>query len=87
MSATLQEADKTYGALLTVEEAAGWLSVSPHTMRAWIQRGLIESHKLFGLRRVSEDELVRIIEESKSPAISETRPRVKSLATTTPDRA
>jgi excisionase family DNA binding protein len=68
--------EKLYGPLLPLNEAAEFIGVSPHTLRGWIQAGKIESHKLWGKRLVSEDELIRIIEMSRIPARSETRPQV-----------
>lgn len=82
----IEQAEKTYGVLLPLPDAAEVLGVAERTLRDWIQRGLIESHDLFGgARRVSEDEILRIIEESRVPARSETRPRV-NLAGTARDR-
>jgi len=60
--------NKTYGALLPLEEGAEWLGVSVHTLRQKAQLGLVETHKLFGKRLISEDEIVRLIEESRQPA-------------------
>lgn len=68
--------EKTYGRLRTIDDTSGWLGVKPRTVRQWIQLGLIESHKLFGRRMISEEEIIRIIEQSKIPARSETRPQV-----------
>jgi excisionase family DNA binding protein len=79
--------DKLYSPLLPLKEAADHLGVSLWTLRQWIQLGRIESHKLYGRRLISEDEICRLIDESRIPAISGTRPRVKSVTTSTRDRA
>jgi excisionase family DNA binding protein len=83
----MNDEDKLYAPLLPLKEGAEHLGVSLNTLRAWIQSGRVESHKLFGRRLISEDEIIRLIELSRIPARSETRPRVASLATTTLDRA
>lgn len=77
-----------YGILLPLSAAAEVLGLSIHTMRQWVQRGLIESHKLRnGARRISEDELIRIIEQSRQPARKkEARPRVPGVGTQTRGR-
>lgn len=80
------EGQITYGALLPIAEAAVFLGVSPNTLRAWVQEGKIESHKLFGRRLISEEEILRLREISRIPARSKTRSGVASLSTTTPDR-
>jgi len=78
----IEPAEKTYGVLLPISDAAEVLGVAPRTLREWIQQGLIESHKLFGgVRRVSEDEILRIIEESRIRAGGETRPQVNLAGT------
>jgi len=81
----IETAEKTYGVLLPLADAAEVLGISVHTLRQWIQMGRIESHKLYGLRRVSEDELLRILEESRIPARSKTRSRL-NLPGATRDR-
>jgi excisionase family DNA binding protein len=73
--------EKTYGRLRTITEAAEWLGRKPRTLRDWIQQGLIESHKLFGCRMISEEEIIRLIEESRQPARGEKRPRVDLTST------
>lgn len=78
--------EKTYGPLLPLKEGAAFLGVSVETLRQWVQRGLVESHKLWGRRLISEDEIIRIIEESKVPARGETRPRVESVTASTRGR-
>jgi len=84
----IKPAEKTYGVLLPIPDAAEVLGIAPRTLREWIQQGLIESHKLFGgVRRVSEDEILRIIEDSREgPARGEKRPRVESVEATTRGR-
>jgi excisionase family DNA binding protein len=79
--------EKLYSRLLPLDVGATLLGVSLNTLRAWIQMGRVESHKLFGRRLISEDEVCRLIDMSRSPARSETRPRVPSLTTKTQDRA
>ena len=76
--------EKTYGPLLPLKEGAQFLGVSLETLRKWAQNGDVETHKLFGRRMISEDEIIRLIEESRQP-----RPRnrkaqlqIESLATT-----
>jgi len=50
------------GDLLTVEEAASFLGVSPRTIRAWIQERRIDFVKVLnGVVRVPRRELGRII--------------------------
>jgi len=78
--------EKTWGRLITFEEMAEWLSCSIHTVRKKAQEGAFETHKLWGKRLVYEDEVIRLIEESRIPARSETRPRAQSVTTKTRDR-
>lgn len=78
--------EKTYGRLRTIHEASEWIGISIETLRKKIQQGLIESHKLFGRRLISEDEIIRLIEESRVRVRSEKRPRVNSVTAPTRDR-
>jgi excisionase family DNA binding protein len=78
--------EKMYSRLMPLKEAAAFLGISVETLRKWVQHGRVESHKLEGLRQMSEDEVIRIIEESRVPAVSETRPRVRSVTTKTQGR-
>ena len=77
---------KTYGRLVPIAEAAEWLGISAETLRKKIAHGLVESHKLWGRRLMYEEEIIRLIEESRDRARSETRPRVDSVAATTRGR-
>lgn len=54
--------------LLSVDEAAYLLGVSPWTIRDWIKRGLLGSNKLGSRRLVPETEINRLIEASAKPA-------------------
>lgn len=53
--------------LFTVKEAAVRLSLSEVTIRTWISLRKINSIKLGKARRISEDELCRIIAEGTQP--------------------
>lgn len=77
--------DKMYAPLIPLKAGADHLGISVETLRKWAQEGRVETHKLFGRRLISEDEIIRLIEMSKIPARSETRPRV-NLAGATRDR-
>lgn len=79
--------EKLYSRLMPLDEGAEWIGVATRTLREWIQLGRVESHKLYGRRLISEDEIIRLIELSRIPAVNKTRPRVKSLTTKTHDRA
>jgi excisionase family DNA binding protein len=78
--------EKTYGRLRTIAEASEWLGLSIETLRKKIQHGLIESHKLFGRRMISEEEIIRVIEESRVRVRGETRTRVDVVTTPTRGR-
>jgi excisionase family DNA binding protein len=79
-----------------IPHAADRLGVSPYTIHDWIKYGFIESHKLNGRRLISDSEINRLIEQSRCPAISRPRVRIRiqqteeaqeqgqSLATTIP---
>lgn len=60
--------DKMYAPLVPLKAAAHHLGISVETLRQWIQLGRIESHKLYGRRLISEDEIIRLIELSRQPA-------------------
>lgn len=77
---------KTYGRLVPIAEAAEWLGISAETLRKKIQQGLVESHKLFGRRLMYEDEIIRLIEQSRVRVRSEKRPRVDVVQTPTRGR-
>lgn len=78
--------EKTYGPLLPLKEGAKHLGISERTLRERAQLGEVETHKLFGRRLISEDEVIRLIEESKIPARSGPRPRVDVVTTPTRGR-
>lgn len=65
--------EKLYGPLLPLKEGAEFLGVSLRTLRQWIQLGHVESHKLYGKRLISEDEVIRLIELSRVPALPRNR--------------
>ena len=54
--------------LVSVDEAAYRLGVSPWTIRWWIQEGRIASNKLGARRLIPESEIERLIAESRRPA-------------------
>ncbi len=80
--------EKPIGRLRTIDAVSEWTGLSTETIRKKILQGLIESHKLFGRRLVSEEEIIRLIKESKSkvPARGEKRPRVDVVQTPTRGR-
>jgi predicted site-specific integrase-resolvase len=78
--------EKTYGPLYPLDEGADQLGVPINTLRWWIQQGLIESHKLFGRRLISEEEILRLREASRIPARGEKRPRVIAATLSTRGR-
>jgi len=52
--------------LHSFKEGAGFLGLSPHTLRAWYQQGRIEGIKLGRRVLISEKELKRIVDEGKT---------------------
>jgi excisionase family DNA binding protein len=54
-----------------IPAAAERLGISNWTLRWWIQRGQVASHKLFGRRLIAESEIRRLIEQSRVPARAE----------------
>lgn len=46
--------------LLTVDETAKYLKVSPYTVRKWLRTGKLRGHKIGRLYRVVEDDLLYI---------------------------
>lgn len=54
--------------LLPLREGAERLGVSIWTIRSWVQKGRVTSHKLGGKRLITESEVARLIEESRVPA-------------------
>jgi|RhiMethySRZTD1v2_1073278.scaffolds.fasta_scaffold3316307_1 Helix-turn-helix domain len=73
--------EKTYGPLLPLKEGAKHLGISERTLREKAQLGEVETHKLFGRRLISEDEIIRLIEESRVLARGKARPRVNLAGT------
>jgi excisionase family DNA binding protein len=57
--------------LLSVDEAATALGLSPWTIRAWISKGRIASAKLGTRRLIPQPELDRLIQESLVPRYEE----------------
>lgn len=57
--------------LRSIPHTAERLGVSPWTVRYWIQRGQIASHRLHGRRLVAESEIQRLIDQSRVPARAE----------------
>jgi len=68
MLETIEADEKTYGPLLPLKEGAAFLGISLETLRKWAQLGYVETHKLYGRRLISEDEIIRLIEKSRQPA-------------------
>ncbi len=60
--------------LRTVEQAAIALSVSKHTVRAWIARRRIGCVRLGRAVRIPASEIIRLIELGTVPALRERRP-------------
>ena len=59
--------------LRTVEQAAGDLNVSTHTIRAWVARRKIGSVRLGRAVRIPSSEIARLIEQGTTPPIRERR--------------
>jgi excisionase family DNA binding protein len=57
--------------LTSIDETALCLGLSKWTVRDWIKRGLITSHKLGSRRLIPVSEVIRLIEESRKPATQE----------------
>jgi excisionase family DNA binding protein len=57
--------------LLSVDKAAEVLSVSPWTVRAWIQQGKLGSAKLGSRRLVPQSEVEKLISGASVPAITQ----------------
>lgn len=65
-NAVSSEADK----LLSIETCAELTSLSPWTIRKWIQDGKIQSNKLGARRLIALSEVRRLIAESTVPRVS-----------------
>lgn len=78
--------EKTYGPLYPLDEGAKQLGVSVHTLRKKARNGDIETHKLWGRRLISEEEILRLREASRDPVRGEKRPRVVSVEAPTRGR-
>lgn len=65
IEATQAEQDER---LHPIPQAAERLGVAIWTLRWWVQRGQVASHKLFGRRLIAESEIQRLIAESRVPA-------------------
>jgi excisionase family DNA binding protein len=59
--------------LLTVQEAASALSVSPHTIRSWIGQRRLACVRLGRCVRIPAGEIARLIERSTVPAAQPAR--------------
>ena len=59
--------------LVSIEETALCLGLSPATIRAWILQGKIASNKLGGRRLIPQSEVIRLIEVSHQPATQKLR--------------
>lgn len=57
--------------LKTVEQAAGELNLSVHTIRAWIARRKIACVRLGRAVRIPQHEIIRLVENGTVPAVSE----------------
>ena len=53
-------------ALMSIEEAAGLLRISPWTVRAWIREGRLRPVRLGRRVLLSETELERLVTESQA---------------------
>ncbi len=56
--------------LTSIESCAIRLSISPWTVRRWIQDGKIKSNKLGARRLIPTTEIERLIRESAVPAVA-----------------
>jgi excisionase family DNA binding protein len=61
---TVRELNPDVDQLYSVEAAAELLSLSPWTLRAWIQSKKIKSAKLGSRRLIAKSEIKRLIRES-----------------------
>ncbi len=54
--------------LLTPVAAADYLNVSPHTVRAWLRKGLLKGTKVGGgkLWRISQEEIEEFIKAGRN---------------------
>lgn len=58
--------------LISIDRTAETLSVSPWTVRAWIQQGKLGSVKLGSRRLVPQSEIERLINNARTQAMTET---------------
>lgn len=58
--------EKTSKKLLTVNEAAERLALSPDTIRKWLRSGQIEGVKISRIWRVYENDIEEIIKEGRT---------------------
>lgn len=63
-------ASASHESLESIETCAARLSVSPWTVRKWIQEGRIGSNKLGARRLIPASEIQRLIRESAVPALA-----------------
>lgn len=61
---------ETMSRLLAIPEVAQLLGLSTHTIRAWVQKGRIEHHKLGRRVLISPAALERILAETERPRIT-----------------
>lgn len=59
--------------LLTVQQAAGALALSPHTVRAWISQRRLAHIRLGRAVRIPETEVARLIERGTVPVAQPAR--------------
>jgi excisionase family DNA binding protein len=67
------------GAYLTVVDAAGFASVTPQTIRAWINAGKLTRYRAGRALRVHRDELERLLCDAAAADEAELDPEVRAL--------
>lgn len=55
--------------LLTVEQAADLLAVTPSTVRDWLKRGVLKGVKLRKMWRIRESDLEAFLKEEPKPGV------------------
>ncbi len=70
-SSVSESVSEAYSRLMPLKEGAEWLGISPDTLRQKAQKGEVETHKLWGRRLISEDEVIRLMEAARVPARAE----------------